>query len=341
MATVTDFASAPRVSVVVPAFDGARFLPATLKAILGQTWRDLELIVVDDASTDATPAILAEAARRDPRVRVERVPWGGHTRATTRGIALARGELYAHCDHDDVWEPTRLERGVAFLDAHPEVGVVGSAATVVDASDRPIGVTDPPCDPAAVAAAMREADAVVNSTALARLALVRELGGHRQAFHQASDYDLWMRASERSEVANLPERLIRYRVHFGNTSVRRLEVTARGLVAVRTEGRRRREGRPARSRIAPTTRTSSSVPSAPIRARWRPRRSAPRSTSPTSPGGQATPGPSGSSCGRSTGSDGRPPCRGAAHGTCSNAPRTSTRTRGAPCGPSEPASRRA
>ncbi len=244
MATVTVPAYPPRVSVVVPAFDGARFLPATLAAILGQTWRDLELIVVDDASTDATPAILAEAARRDPRVRVERVPWGGHTRATTRGVARARGELYAHCDHDDVWEPTRLERGIAYLDAHPKVGVVGSAATVIDASDRPIGITEPPCDPAAVAAAMREGDALVNSTALARLALVRALGGHRQAFHQASDYDLWMRASESSQVANLPERLVRYRVHFGNTSVRRLEVTARGLVAVRTAGRHRREGRP-------------------------------------------------------------------------------------------------
>jgi len=241
---VTDSAAAPRVSVVVPTFDGARFLPAMLAAVLGQTRRDLELIVVDDGSTDATPAILAEAARRDPRVRAVRQPRGGHTRATTHGLALARGDLYAHCDHDDVWEPTRLERGIDYLDAHPEVGVVGTWATVVDAADRPIGVTEPPCDPADVAAAMRDGDAVVNSTALARLALVRALGGHRQAFHQASDYDLWMRASERSQVANLPERLVRYRVHFGNTSVRRLEVTARGLVAARTAGRHRREGRP-------------------------------------------------------------------------------------------------
>jgi len=228
----------------VPAFDGARFLPATLASILGQTFRDLELIVVDDGSTDATPAILAEAARRDPRVRVERLVRGGHTRATTHGLSLARGELYAHCDHDDVWEPARLERGVAHLDAFPEVGVVGTSATVIDAEDREIGVTEPPCAPGAVAAAMREGDAVVNSTALARLSVVRSLGGHRQAFHQTSDYDLWMRASERTGVANLPERLVRYRVHFGNASVRRLEVTARGLVAVRTAGRHRREGRP-------------------------------------------------------------------------------------------------
>lgn len=239
-----DATPSPRVSVVVPAYDGARFLPATLASVLGQTFDDLELIVVDDGSTDATPAILCEAARCDRRVRIERVARVGTTRATARGLALARGDLYAHCDHDDVWEPTRLAEGVAHLDAHPEVGVVGTAATLVDASDRTIGAVDHPCAADAVAAAMREGDAMVNSSALARLAVVRALGGHRQAFHLASDYDLWMRASERFPVVNLPGRLVRYRVHFGNLSVRRLEAGSEGLVAVRAAGRLRRAGRP-------------------------------------------------------------------------------------------------
>ena len=102
---------------------------------------------MDDGSTDATPAILAAAAARDPRVRVERLARSGHTRATRHAIDLARGELLAHCDHDDVWLPTRLERGVAFLDAFPDVAVVGTGATVVDANDRPLGEHRPSMRP--------------------------------------------------------------------------------------------------------------------------------------------------------------------------------------------------
>ena len=141
----------PRVSVIVPVFDGERYLRQALDAILGQTFPDFELIVVDDGSTDATPSILAETAARDARVRVERLPRSGHTAATRHALALARGELLAHCDHDDVWAPTRLARGVAYLDAHPDVAVVGTAATVVDADDRPLGVIEHPCAPEALA----------------------------------------------------------------------------------------------------------------------------------------------------------------------------------------------
>ncbi len=234
----------PRVSVVVPAFDGERFLSQALDGILGQTYRDLELIVVDDGSTDATPRILAEAAARDPRVRVERLERSGHTAATRHGQGLARGELLAHCDHDDVWEPTRLERGVVFLDAHPDVAVVGSQATLIDAEGRPIGRIQHPCEPEAVARALPSSNTFCHSSVLSRTSVIRAVGGHRVAFRQASDYDLWLRVSERHRLANLPEPLVRYRVHFRNMTVLDPEAAGGGGVAARAAARTRREGRP-------------------------------------------------------------------------------------------------
>jgi len=234
----------PRVSVILPVFDGERFLGQALDAILAQTFGDFEVIAVDDGSTDATPAILAAAAARDPRVRIRRLARSGHTRATRHAIDLARGELLAHCDHDDVWLPTRLERGVAFLDAFPDVAVVGTGATVVDANDRPLGSIVHPCDPDEMARRLPVANAICHSSVLSRASAVRAVGGHREAFRHASDYDLWLRLSERYRLANLPDPLVRYRVHFGNMTVVDPESAGGGGVAARAAARARREGRP-------------------------------------------------------------------------------------------------
>ncbi len=234
----------PRVSVIVPVFNGERFLPTALEAILAQTFADFEVIAVDDGSTDATPAILAAAAARDPRVRVERLARSGHTRATRHAIDLARGELLAHCDHDDVWLPTRLERCVSYLDAHPDVAAVGTGATVVDAEDRPLGVIAHPCEPDEMARRLPDANAICHSSVLTRAAALRAVGGHREAFRHASDYDLWLRLSERFRLANLPDRLVRYRVHFGNMTVVDPEAAGGCGVAARAAARARREGRP-------------------------------------------------------------------------------------------------
>ena len=100
----------PRVSVVMPVRDGERFLREALDSTLAQTLDDLELIVVDDGSTDGTPGTLADAAQRDPRVRVERQEPGGLTVALNAGCALAEAALIARMDADDVMLPDRLER---------------------------------------------------------------------------------------------------------------------------------------------------------------------------------------------------------------------------------------
>ncbi len=129
--------SLPAVSVLMGVRDGAPWVAEAIESILGQTLADLELIVVDDGSTDDTPTLLA--GMRDPRLVVEWQPPKGLTRALGRAFARARAPLVARLDADDVARPDRLERQHAFLAAHPEVGLLGSAARVVDEAGREVG----------------------------------------------------------------------------------------------------------------------------------------------------------------------------------------------------------
>src|SRR4051812_32745176 len=119
---------APRVSVLIPAYNSGRFLTEAVESILAQTTADWELIVIDDASTDGTPERLASC--NDARLVRLRNPTNlGQVRSINRGLAVARGRYVACLDHDDVAEPGRLERQSDFLDAHPDVSVLGAWAT--------------------------------------------------------------------------------------------------------------------------------------------------------------------------------------------------------------------
>ena len=116
----------------MPVRDGERFVGEAVESVLGQTLADLELIVVDDGSTDSTPALLAGFARADARVRVLTQAVGGLTSTLNAGCALVRAPLIARMDADDVALPDRLERQVAFLDAHPDVALLGGGIVLVD-----------------------------------------------------------------------------------------------------------------------------------------------------------------------------------------------------------------
>ncbi len=116
--------SAGLVSIVMPVRDGADTLRGAMESILAQTWRDLELIVVDDGSTDATPEILTEYTRRDPRIRLVSTPPQGIARALQAGCAAAAGDWIARMDGDDWMHPERLSRQMDHARENPERGVV-------------------------------------------------------------------------------------------------------------------------------------------------------------------------------------------------------------------------
>jgi glycosyltransferase involved in cell wall biosynthesis len=216
----------PAVSVVIPAFNAAATLDATLRSVLDQDLGDFEVIVVDDASTDDTATRADRFARLDPRVRLVRRDRNGGRPAIPRndGIRAARGELLAFCDADDLWHPAKLSRQVAAMRRHPELGFVYAIARELRADARGTWGTGRllpfPFTASIDLAALRRRNTIVASSVLARTALVREVGGFDEAasLRAMEDFDLWLRLAERAPFGLVPRVLVKYRVRPGSTS---------------------------------------------------------------------------------------------------------------------------
>lgn len=235
----------PTVSVLLPVRNGAAFLRAACDSVLAQQGVTLELLVVDDGSTDATPEILRALA--EPRLRVIRQAGQGLTgqglvAALNRGLAEARAPLVARLDADDLALPRRLALQAAHLAAHPRIVVLGSAWQVIDAAGRPHGVAHPPCDAAAVRDELGRRNCLAHPAVMFRRDAVLAAGGYRAAFEGAEDYDLWLRLSERHDLENLPQPLLAYREHPGQGTRQRLEQGILAEIGALAAWRRRRDG---------------------------------------------------------------------------------------------------
>ena len=209
----------PRVSVITPVRDGESFLGEAIGSVLSQTFGDFEYIVVDDASTDRTPDIIGRFARMDPRlVPCRNASSLRHSGSLNRALALARGEFVAILDADDIAMPERLERQVAYLDAHPEVGAVGAQVVLVDAGGNRLQEMDFPTTPALARWRILYGTPLLHSAATMRRALVEQVGGYSVHHRYATDFELFSRLVEVTRLANLPEFLVAYRRNPGQIS---------------------------------------------------------------------------------------------------------------------------
>lgn len=209
--------AAPPVSVLMPAYNMDRFLPAAMDSIFGQTFPDFEVVVVDDGSTDSTGEVLA--GYEDPRLHIVRHGRNnGLAAAYNTAINAARGEYVAVMDADDVSLPTRLERQMEFLAANPHVGVLGANYQPIDDHGRPSGPpTAVPTLSGHIHWMLHMHNCVNHPAAMIRRALLVSLGGYRDAA-AALDYDLWVRAAPMTRLANLSDVLVLYRQHDSNVS---------------------------------------------------------------------------------------------------------------------------
>ena len=204
----------PTVTIVMPVYNGARYLRASLDSILRQTFSDFECLVIDDRSTDASRDVIK--SYRDPRIRlVEHDKNLGLVKTLNHGLALARGQYIARQDQDDVSHPTRLEKQVAFLDVHPDVAVLGTQVYSLDPRGRrhyPYG-----CYTASSALAIRWQilfdNPFVHPSVMMRTQMVRAISGYDERFPECEDYDLFSRLVHAYQGTNLKEPLVDYRYH--------------------------------------------------------------------------------------------------------------------------------
>jgi glycosyltransferase involved in cell wall biosynthesis len=243
----------PCVSVVIPVRDGERWIGEAIASLAAQSFRDFELLIVDDGSADKTGEVVAAVAQRDQRVRIIRLPPSGIVAALNCGLDQARGRYIARLDADDRAHSARLERQVAFLNTHPAVGVVGSWAEVIDSSDSVIGRLRPETAPAVLAGILMKRNPMLHSSVMWRAELNAKVGRYRAAFEAAEDYDLWLRMAEHCLLANIPDCLVQYRRHAGSISRhhRLRQMFSARLARRAAHGRRMHGTDPADALVAP------------------------------------------------------------------------------------------
>ena len=206
----------PRLSVLLPVYNGERFIAQSVRSVLAQTFRDFELVVVDDGSADRTLEIVS--GFQDPRIRLVRLPeHKGLVEALNVGLRSIESELVARMDADDDCLPGRFERQVRFLDAHPDVALCGSWTQQF--GNGASAISRPPASPHEVHARLFFGWSIDHPSVMMRRDFLALHGlEYDEAFRHVEDQDFFMRVAEVGKIANIPEVLLRTREHEANVS---------------------------------------------------------------------------------------------------------------------------
>ncbi len=203
-------------------YNGAVYLREAIDSVLAQTHRDFEFVIVDDGSSDQSVRIVRSYT--DPRIKLHVAPRNmGQTTALNVGLRLCVGEYVARMDGDDVCHPERFARQVAALDADPALGIVGSAVRIVDGRGRILDFSPQPANDATIRFVSLTRNPFHHPTVMIRRRVLAEYAlEFDERFQANQDFELWTRLLPVTRAANLPQALLRYRVHGSNISVKRL-----------------------------------------------------------------------------------------------------------------------
>lgn len=219
MSESLNFPISPVVSVLLPVFNGEKYLVQAIDSILNQTFHDFELLLLDDGSTDGSLDILREFEALDSRVRVTTRENKGLIVTLNELVAQARGKYIARMDADDVALPGRFASQVKFLEGNLHVVCVGGAFELIDYAGRYLTTLKQPQLNAEIQALMLAGHVAINHpTIMARSASIKAVGGYDTRYEAAEDYDLWLRIGEFGELANLSEVTLKYRLHENSVS---------------------------------------------------------------------------------------------------------------------------
>lgn len=208
----------PLVSVIMPTYNCKMFLREAIESILNQTFQDFEFLIIDDNSIDGTTAILNDYLQKDSRLKVYSQERKGLIMSLNRGCMLAKGKYIARMDADDISLPHRLEHQVRYMEEHPEIGVLGTWIRIIDESGRPRRTVRLLTDPKMLGLYLCMENHMCHPTVMMRRDVIEHLGFYNLNALHAEDYDLWGRASYISQIANLPEALVDYRIWKGGVT---------------------------------------------------------------------------------------------------------------------------
>ncbi|WP_262964758.1 glycosyltransferase family 2 protein [Methylobacter psychrophilus] len=203
--------SSPKITVLLPVYNGEEFVEQAILSILAQTFTDFELLVINDGSTDKTVEILAQC--NDPRIRLIHQENMGLATTLNYGISLAQGRYIARQDHDDLSLPTRLEKQWEYMENNPDCALLGTCAEIWVSDIKQDRRHDHPTEYGPILFALLFDNPFVHSSIMMRHHNIKCVGGYSSdpLCCPPEDYELWSRLARRFKVANLSERLVIYR----------------------------------------------------------------------------------------------------------------------------------
>ncbi|RJR07488.1 glycosyltransferase [Candidatus Parcubacteria bacterium] len=201
------------VSIILPVLNGAHCIKQAVESITNQSYKLWELLIIDDGSTDETPLILEEVKRKDDRIRIITNP--GHQGiiySLNNGWKQSEGDLVARMDADDICDHNRIKEQVEYMNSHPEIAVLGTAASIVYGNNENGGVLMMPETHKQIVSQIYRKNPFIHSSVMMRKDFLRKMGGYvlSTGFKNIEDWDLWVRGHKIFKFHNLQKALIKY-----------------------------------------------------------------------------------------------------------------------------------
>lgn len=210
----------PKVSVIICTYNRAALLNRAINSVLKQSFKDFEVIIIDDASNDCSDLVIAEYTAKESRIKYYKNEFNlGIPKSRNRGVTLATGQYIAMLDSDDWWiSEDKLARQVEILNANPEIGLVGTGISLFDENEKKIKDDIFLADDEDIRKIILAKNQFAQSSTLFRKDAIAAVGGYDEDLNVCEDLDLWLKIGKRYKFANIPEALTAYYVNSQGAS---------------------------------------------------------------------------------------------------------------------------
>jgi len=223
-----------KISVLMPVFNGEKYLAEAIESILRQTYRNFDFVIVDDCSTDQTAQILRKYAQQDERVKIFTTPKNLYiSGALNFGLERAETDIVARMDADDIALPMRLEKQLAVLNSDRSLAIVGSDIELIDEMGGTLGIRKYPRTDEALKKTMFRYSPFAHPAVMYHKSMIQEFGAYLPVRTPSEDLNLWFRVGTKYKFATVPEVLLRYRYFADSSSNRKLRLVELKTLRIR------------------------------------------------------------------------------------------------------------